>query len=100
VQNSDCLQCFCKHIATANVYEEEAKLGYPLHKWLAVGQLAAAENEVLTKYPELSETTREYRKQFMDNDSPVPTLELINLALNILEEENKKDILKIDGSNK
>jgi hypothetical protein len=61
-------------------YENESRLGYPLYKWLAIGELCAAENEVLKEYPELSETTREYRKKFEVEDVPVPTLQLIALA--------------------
>jgi hypothetical protein len=77
---TSCLLCYRKHLGTAAVFENEAKLGYPAHKWLAVGELCAAENEVLNKYPELSVTTREYRKAYMEQDVAVPTIQLINLA--------------------
>lgn len=77
---STCLDCYRKHIATAMVYENESRLGYPLHHWLAVGELCAAENEVVNKYPELATTTREYRKKLMIEGSSIPTLELISLA--------------------
>lgn len=78
-----CLLCYRKHISTAMVYENESHLGYPLHRWLAIGELCAAENEVLTKYPELATTTREYRIKLMMEGVPVPTLELIALATDL-----------------
>jgi hypothetical protein len=80
------------------VLEEESRLGYPSHKWLAIGQLAAAENEVLEKYPELSYTTREYRIKFTEDNSPIPSLELINLAQDLLKME--KDSEKESQNNK
>lgn len=78
-----CLSCYRKHISTAMVYENESHLGYPLHHWLAVGELCAAENEVLQKYPELAVTTREYRIKFMQEGLTVPTLELISIATDL-----------------
>lgn len=85
-----CLNCYRKHISTALVYENESRLGYPLHKWLAIGELCAAENEVLQLFPELAETTREYRKNFESQDVPVPTLQLISIATDLELLENKK----------
>jgi hypothetical protein len=75
-----CLDCYRKHIATANVFENEAKLGYPDHKWLAVGELCAGENEVLKEYPALSIITREARIKFMLDNEPIDTLNLIKMA--------------------
>ena len=64
-------------------YENESHLGYPLHLWLAVGELCCAENEVLNKYPELAATTREYRKKLITEGACIPTLELIALATDL-----------------
>lgn len=93
-----CLNCYRKHVATANVFENESHLGYPLHRWLAVGELCAAENEVLNKYPELAATTREYRLKLMTEGVPVPTLELITLATDL--ESMEKASEKVDEGNK
>jgi hypothetical protein len=78
-----CLDCYRKHIGTANAYENESHLGYPSHKWLAIGEICCAENEVLNKFPELAATTREYRKAYMDQGIPIPTLQLIDLATDL-----------------
>jgi len=79
MQNS-CLECYCKHIGTANAFENEYNLGYPLYKWLVVGEICAAEHEVVKLYPELAQTTREYRKKFMEENISFPTLELLEIA--------------------
>lgn len=93
-----CLNCYRKHIATANVYENESHLGYPLHRWLAVGELCCAENEVLNKYPELAATTREYRLKLMMEGVPVSTLDLITLATDL--ESMEKAAEKASQANK
>jgi hypothetical protein len=87
-----CLDCYRKHIATAMVFEDEASIGsgYPLHKWLAVGELNAAEKEINEKYPLLAQITREHRIAYQQNGIPVPTLVLIDLA-NQLEEDEEKE---------
>jgi len=40
-----CLECALKHVAQALVLLCEVPKGYPLHKWVAVGHLAEAEDE-------------------------------------------------------
>jgi len=87
-----CLDCYRKHIATAMVFEDEASIGmgYPLHKWLAVGELNAAAKEVSKEYPILAAMTRDHCKAYQDEDEPVPTTELIFLA-NELEKEEKNE---------
>lgn len=40
-----CIECCIKHVAQAVVLLCEVPKGYPLHKWLAVGHLAEAEDE-------------------------------------------------------
>jgi hypothetical protein len=76
-----CLDCYRKHVSKANVFENEATLGYPLHKYLACGELACAEDEVVKEYPILASLTREYRSKYYFEDIPVPTLELIQMSL-------------------
>jgi hypothetical protein len=84
-----CLNCYRKHIATANVFENEAKLGYPNHKWFAVGELVAGENEVLKDYPSLAIITRNKRLDYMNEDKPIDTLDLITLSLELEDIEEK-----------
>lgn len=96
-----CLNCYRKHISTSMVYENESHLGYNLHLWLAIGELCAAENEVLFKYPELASTTREYRIKLMTEGVPIPTLELISLATDLerMEKasENASQVINNNG---
>lgn len=42
-----CLDCAIKHLAQAQILMDESRLGYPLHKHLAIGHLAEAESEML-----------------------------------------------------
>ena len=92
-----CLDCYKKHIATACVFEDEAAIGvgYPLHKWLAIGELNAAEKEVVKNYPMLAQITREHRIAYQVDNTPVPTLMLIELAEQLTESlentENETD---------
>jgi len=58
--------CVLKHLGQASVLLDEAKLGYPEHRWLAVGHLAEAESESLSDYPVLAQSIRETRKIVMD----------------------------------
>lgn len=89
-----CLDCYRKHIATAMVFEDEAAIGndYIDHKWLAVGEMHAAEKEVRWKYPVLAQMTRERRLAYIQYNQPVPTIELIKMAteLALAEEQNEK----------
>lgn len=83
-----CLDCYRKHIAKANVLENEYNLGYPLHKYLVIGELACAEDEVLEQFPKLAEKTRECRNEFYMDDIPVPTMELLKLSVELERSEN------------
>lgn len=88
-----CLDCYRKHVATAMVFEDEASIGngYPMHKWLCVGELHAAEKEVRRDYPILAQITREHRVAYQVDDVPVPTVELISLATELEESEEKAE---------
>jgi hypothetical protein len=44
---------------------DEAALGYPHHRWLAVGHLAEAESESLREQPQLSAQIRACRIEIM-----------------------------------
>lgn len=61
----NCFYCVRKHIAQAQVLLDESHLGYPIHKWLAVGHLAEAESEVLQFSKELACKIRETRIRIM-----------------------------------
>lgn len=60
-----CIDCVRKHLAQACVLLDETELGYPHHRWLAVGHLAEAESESLREYPEFARKIRECRIQIM-----------------------------------
>jgi len=88
-----CLDCYRKHVATAMVFEDEAAIGsdYPLHKWLAVGELHAAEKEVRKDFPILAQMTREHRLAYQVDNVAVPTIMLIELACQLEENEENPD---------
>jgi predicted phosphoribosyltransferase len=76
-----CFECCRKHIAQAHILALEAKLGYPLHKYLAIGHLAEAEDEIIEKDESLAMYIRAKRKEYTEVDTPIPTLELLQLVL-------------------
>lgn len=47
----------------------ESKLGYPNHKWWAIGHLAEAESECLMTYPTLAKRIRKERIKFITDDN-------------------------------
>ncbi len=76
-----CTLCVCKHLAQACVLNTEALLGYPLHRYLAIGHLAEAEAESLKKYGDLAEEIREHRLNYtLDESYAIPYLSLIKKA--------------------
>ncbi len=60
-----CLDCVRKHLAQASVLLDEAHLGYPHHRWLAVGHLAEAEAECLDEQPAFARKIRACRLMVM-----------------------------------
>ena len=62
-----CLDCCRKHLAQAEILMLEARKGYVVHSWLAVGHLAEAEDETLEDYPDLSELIREERLNYIES---------------------------------
>jgi hypothetical protein len=76
-------------------FEDEARIGngYPLHKWLAVGELRAAAKEVVKEYPILAAITRDHYLAYKHDDVPVPTCDLILLA-NELEKDAENALNK------
>ena len=76
-----CLECVCKHIAQAVVLLGEAALGYPHHKWLAVGHLAEASEEALGSHPALAAEIRTRRLAVMASEGDWPPLmDLFDMA--------------------
>lgn len=88
-----CLDCYRKHIATSMAFEAEASIGnaYPRHKSLAIGQLHAAEIEVVMEFPVLAQITREHRVAYAQDDVPVPTLDLIDLSFQLEENQDSDE---------
>ena len=75
---TSCPDCARKHLGQASVLMDEAILGYPLHKWLAIGHLAEAESELLADAPYISNNIREHRVAYINDTSyVVPILTLI-----------------------
>lgn len=71
-----CIECTLKHLAQAAVLMEEAELGYPLHKWLAIGHLAEASAECITSHAALAHTIRDARKLYIQ-DEEINIMDLI-----------------------
>lgn len=75
-----CLDCARKHLAKAGILMCEARLGYAQHKWLAIGNMSEAEDELLVRYEGHARTIREHRKAYEGNmDYVVPILQLIEM---------------------
>ena len=68
-----CFDCGRKHIAKAIIQLGEAKLGYPQHFWLAIGNLSEAEEEIL-EYPEIAVIIRTERLNIQANRDHTPNL--------------------------
>lgn len=82
-----CLLCALKHCGQAAVLFAEARLGYPLHRHLAVGHLAEAESESL-QWPGIAMSIREERIKADDNYDP-DIMFLLQLLDDKLQELNK-----------
>lgn len=84
---ASCLDCARKHLGQASVLMDEALLGYPEHKWLAVGHLAEAESELLERYPDAAHAIREWRVAYIKEDVSIPILEIIREINDLSREE-------------
>ncbi len=94
-----CLDCVRKHLAQALVLLDEAQLGYPHHRWLAVGHLAEAESEALQEYPELAREIRKCRLIVMQSHASSAqhcVEDLIRLACIIAGED---DLVRFEDPN-
>lgn len=63
----NCMGCTRKHLSQAIVLMMEAFMGYPIHRWIAMGHLAEAEAECFFIYPDLAKEIRKARLQIQDN---------------------------------
>ena len=68
MSRKSCIYCVLKHIAQAAALLDESRLGYPFHKWYAVGHLAEAESESRDDWPELAQKIRDFRLEIMRID--------------------------------
>jgi hypothetical protein len=60
-----CADCCRKHLASAMVLLDEAHLGYPVHRWIAVGHLQEAESESIGWNYEFAKKIRACRLEVM-----------------------------------
>ncbi len=76
-----CTLCARKHLAQALILMNEARMGYPEHRWLAIGHLAEASDELLKEYPDLANQVRDERKRYESDPAyQVPIMSLIELV--------------------
>ncbi len=81
-----CLLCVRKHLGKAEALMNEARLGYPAHAGLAIGNLSEAADEALQEYPALSAEIREHWKAYeLDElEYEVPTVDLLKRVEELL----------------
>lgn len=84
---NSCLDCVRKHIAQASILIDESCLGYPHHKWYAVGHLAEAESESCNEHPLLAQEIREARLAVMNNEK-IPSFDSLIIKICKLDGEN------------
>lgn len=84
-----CLNCCRKHLSQAIILLSESKMGYPQHRWLAVGHLAEASEETLADYPEMAQAIREERLKMMDSARYTPSLMPFFDEIDALERDSK-----------
>ncbi len=75
-----CIDCAIKHLAQAEILLTEAAMGYPRHKWLAMGHLAEAEAELIAKQPALAHDIRQARI-LVATDQPLDYEYLLDILL-------------------
>lgn len=80
-----CIDCCRKHVAQAIVLLGESLMGYPDHRWLAVGHLAEAAEEIIAIDGHLASELRTERLACMSNKEYTPDLTKFFGDLNELE---------------
>jgi len=78
-----CIMCGVKHISKAIILLSEAQLGYPVHFYLALGNLSEAEDELVLEYPELANKIRDLRLEIMEDVSE--GVKLVDLLYELME---------------
>lgn len=87
-----CLLCVRKHLGKAEALMNEARLGYPAHAGLAIGNLSEAADESLQDYPDLSAQIRHHWKAYELDELhyEVPTVELLQIVEILLAEVRQR----------
>lgn len=84
-----CLDCVLKHLSTADVYDDEMRMGYPFYYAKIVGHLEHAAEEALEYSRALAMTIRQHRLNLQDNmNYKVPYEELEKFVMSIRDLEN------------
>jgi len=82
-----CLDCALKHISQATILLSESRQGYPAHRWLAVGHLAEASDELIADYPVEANEIRIVRLSIMDGTARIPDVVKIIEKIDALDEQ-------------
>ncbi len=82
-----CLLCVRKHLAQASILMDESILGYPHHRWLAIGHLAEAESECIEHSILITNEIRKIRLQIMHNCEN-PKIEYLIIQVSKLARED------------
>ena len=64
-----CQDCVIKHLSQAMVLMDEAILGYPTHRYLAIGHMAEAESEALGYDIVIAQEIRDYRLEYVSQSA-------------------------------
>jgi hypothetical protein len=83
-----CLNCSLKHLGQALVLLAEAVKGYPLHKYIAMGHLAEAEDECIAKYPKMAEKIRDTRLAVQEDYTPNNSIDDLISQLHDIKESD------------
>lgn len=79
-------------MAKALININESLLGYPVHRWLAIGHMSEAEDELLAKYEAKAHEIREHRKAYEEDEKYIiPILEIIDDLTTLFDGQVQKD---------
>jgi len=87
-----CLDCARKHLGQAAVLMDEAVLGYPTHRWRAVGHLAEAESELVRDYLHVAMEIREHRVAYIGDERYDVPIDALITTLTELDSGNKEQV--------
>ena len=87
-----CYNCPRKHLAQAQILMTEAEQGYPTHRWLAIGHMAEASDEIRAFSVTISDRIRGDRKDYEAVAGfRVPILDLIDLITELEEIDTREE---------